>query len=118
MGGCLKDSGTITFVVREPQVIGAEVTDGTPFNVRVDLEFDEPMNQLLTPADSNVELVYNGTPAWLSFDSWTDATHARYGIALPWPPPNATVQLKVTDPNLQDLDGLVCITSDPIVIVP
>lgn len=106
------------FVQREPRVIGAAVTDPTMFNVRVDLEFDEPMDTGLTPGNVNVELDSDMGTWWMFFVSWTDATHARYGLAVPWPPAWATVQLKVSDPNLQDLDGLVCLTSDTIPIHP
>lgn len=98
--------------------MGAEVTDPTAFAARIDLEFDEPMNQLLVPGDINVELVFDANPFWCPFDSWTDATHARYQFNMPWPPTDGTIQLKVSDSNLQDLDGNVCLTSDPIVIVP
>jgi hypothetical protein len=105
-------------VLREPQVIDAEVTDPTMFNIRIDLEFDEPMDVGLTPGDTKVELVTDGGNWWMPFDSWTDATHARYSQTIPWPPAWGTVQLKVSDPNLKDLDGNICLTSEAISVHP
>ncbi len=118
MGGCRNHSGQIPFVQPSPEVIGAEVTDGTPFNVKIDLEFSKPMNTALTPGNVNVELVYDGNPSWLTFNSWADTTHARYRYAMAWPPTNATVQLKVVDPELRDVLNAVCETSEAFVIVP
>lgn len=118
MGGCRKNSSSIPFVLREPRVIGAVVTDPTMFNVRIDLEFDKPMNVAQTPGDINVELVTDGGNWWMSFVSWTDATHARYGINIPWPPAWGTVQLKVSDIHLKDVQGNTCLLSNPIAVFP
>lgn len=103
---------------REPRVIGAEVTDPTPFAVRVDLEFDEPMNMAQVPGDVNVEMASDLWTGWMAFIGWTDATHARYGAVMPWPPTWATVQLKVRDVHLKDMDGLICLLSEAITIFP
>jgi len=118
MGGCRNRSDPIPFVPRSPSVIGAAVTAPIPFAVNIDLEFSEAMNTTLTPGDVNVELVADAVPTWLTFVSWTDATHARYAAAVVWPPLAATVQLKVHDTQLQNLVGGDCFTSGAFVIVP
>lgn len=118
MGGCRNRSEQIPFVQSSPEVIGAMVTDGTPFNVMIDLEFSKPMNTALTPGNVNVELIFDAGPSWLTFNSWTDATHARYRYAMFWPPANATVQLKVVDPEIRDVLNAVCKVSEVFVIVP
>lgn len=89
-----------------------------PFAVFIDIEFDEPMNQTLTPGDINVEIVADAVPSFLAFDSWTDATHARYSYPAAWPPAAATIQLKVHDSQIRNLDGGDCFTSEKFVIVP
>lgn len=118
MGDCRNHSEPITFVPHRPSVIGAVVIVPVPFAVRIHLEFSEAMNTALTPGNVNVELIADGNPFWLTFDSWTDATHARYAYAGAWPPAAATVQLKVLDSNLKNLAGGICKLSAKFVIVP
>lgn len=118
MGDCRNRSEPIPFVPLRPTVVGAAIINPIPFNVEIDLQFSEPMNVGLAPGNVNVEIIYDGNPAWGTFSSWTDATHARYVFAIAWPPAAATVQLKVLDPNLKNLPGGICRLSDPIVIVP
>ncbi len=105
-------------MLRSPHVIGAAVIAPIPANVLIDIEFSEPMNVALTPGDINVEIVHDAATDWLAFDSWTDATHARYFGNIAWPPAAATVQLKVLDSQLQNLIGGTCFTSETFVIVP
>lgn len=104
--------------MRSPTVIGAAVTAPIPFAVNIDLEFSEAMNVALTPGNVNVELIADAVPGWMTFVSWTDATHARYSAAIAWPPAAATVQLKVHDTQLQNLIGGICHTSDLFVLLP
>lgn len=106
------------FVVLRPHVIGAAVILPVPWEVLIDLEFSEVMQTGLTPGDVNVELVADGNPFWGAFEKWQDNTHCRYKFNVMWPPTNATVQLKVLDPNLKNLAGGICELSDPIVVVP
>ncbi len=99
-------------------MIGAAIIFPIPFIVDIDLEFSEPMDQTLTPGDINVEVIADAIPYFGAFQSWTDATHARYQFAAPWPPAAATIQLRVLDTQLQNLTGGICKTSGLITIVP
>lgn len=118
MGGYRSRSEQIPFVQPSPIVIGAVVISPLPFNVMIDLEFSRIMDTGKVPGNVNVEIVVDGNPSWLTFNSWTDATHARYRYAMAWPPTTATVQLKVSDPNLTDLLNAPCLVSDIFVILP
>lgn len=119
MGECPKKSGQIPFVLPRPVVIGAAVTAPIPFAVAIDLEFSEAMQTGLVPANANVEAVVDSVPVWGTFGSWTDATHARYSFNIGWPPPvNASVQLKVVDPNLKNIAGGACRVSDVFILLP
>ena len=101
-----------------PHVIGAAITGAVPLDVGIALEFSEIMQTGLTPGDINVELIADGNPFLGTFEHWDSNTVADYRFAAAWPPANATVQLKVLDPNLKNVEGGISKLSDPIVIVP
>ncbi len=118
MGDCRNRSEQITFAPLRPWVLGAAVVVPIPFIVDIDVEFSEPMQTALVPGNVNVELVTGSGPAWGTFQSWTDPTHARYQFAVAWPDPPVTIQLKVLDVNLKNLAGGICKVSDVIVLIP